>query len=146
MSSYFSKQYFSLVPITRRMQTLIGIKYSKWTCPWIVNNGTLWMPRCFVISNQGRIYTSRYNKCSDQVFIIRTTNGRICTPLAFKGFSDKFIPPCLESSGLISFQISPAYPRLNFATKICNPVCNIWRFYSPQEKRNLTSGRGKFVY
>ena len=67
-------------------------------------------------------------------------------PWHSKVLSGKFIPPCPESSSLISFQISPAYPRLNFATKIYNPICNIWRFYSPQEKRNLTSGRGKFVY
>ena len=40
----------------------------------------LWMPRCFGINNQGRIYTLRSNICSDQVFIMRTTNGVYIRP------------------------------------------------------------------
>ena len=41
---------------------------------------TLWMPRWFGINNQGRIYTSRCNICSDQVFIMRTINGVYMRP------------------------------------------------------------------
>ena len=39
------------------------------------------MPCCFGSNNQGRIYMSRYNICSDQVLIIWTTNRHVYMPL-----------------------------------------------------------------
>ena len=41
------------------------------------------MSRCFGISNQGRIYTSRWNICSDQVLIMQTTCGVYIRPWLF---------------------------------------------------------------